>query len=78
MEGYEPPNYPALKLVRRYGRPLSVAVALVTAGAGLAAAAAGHSVWFAAAGLIAGPVLLLLLWSFVELVDIVADTLMPR
>lgn len=74
----QPPSYPAIKFLAAKGDLLAILVALVPICVGLWALAAGYpSYWMIAALVVAG-VLWLILRSYVEVLRVLSDTLMPR
>jgi len=75
---YAPPTYPVLRFIATHGMKLAVPIAVLAALAGLLLALALGS-WTAAA--VAVPAAALLggiLASYVEMVRVVVDTLIPR
>jgi len=72
------PNYPVVNFLLRYGHRFAVAVALLPA---IAGAYLGFSGWgwpIAAGGVVVGAILYVLAKSYVELVAIIADMLLPK
>lgn len=72
------PTYPTLHFLVRYGDWVAAAVALAPALGGVLAWAAGMSVAFAAAGILGGAFLYLIMRSYVELVRVIVDMLLPK
>lgn len=71
-------KYPAVRLVVRHGERLAWIVPLLVAAAGLLCASLQSNAWLAA-GVIAGAlVLFCVLRVVVELVQIIAETLLPQ
>ncbi len=71
-------DYPTLHFVVRWGRSIAVALAVLVAAAGLwSAVESGHVIW-AVLGLGAGAIGYGLLQSYVELVKLVMDMLLPK
>ncbi len=70
--------YPAVRLLRRHGGSLSLAVGLLIFAAGTLATLSGHGAIWLFAGLAAGAIAAILLRSYVELLRILADLLLPR
>jgi hypothetical protein len=71
-------EYPMLHLLVRRGRGFALALALAVAAAGIwAAAASGQWAW-AVAGIGAAAVFYGLLLSYVELVKLIIDMLLPK
>ncbi len=71
-------DYPTLRLLEKHGDMLAVAVSLLPAGAGLTASLSGASWWWLAAGLIAAAFLYLAARSYIELVRLMIDMLLPK
>ncbi len=70
--------YPAVRLLRRHGNTIAIVFGVVPALAGLwGMAATGQAGWLAA-GIAAGAAIGFLMRSYVELVRIIADMLLPR
>jgi len=71
-------QYPAIKLIVERGNLLAVVIALLPFAGGLALFSLGTH-WFAVlAGAIAAAVVYLLMRSYVELVRVMADMLIPK
>ena len=75
-----PPDqaYPVVRILVRYGNEIAIALAVVITLAGLAAAVAGYGWGWGPAGLLAGGFSGFLMRSYVELVRIITDLLLPR
>lgn len=73
-----PKKYPAVLLVARYGRRLAIAVGAVIAIAAVVALLLGQPLAAAAAGIIAAVAVWGLLRLLAEIVEVVAETLLPR
>ena len=72
-------QYPTIKLIIERGNALSMMIALLPLCAAAAAIAGMPWQWLAlAAGVAAAPVAYLLLKSYVELVRVMADMLIPK
>lgn len=71
-------NYPMVRLILAYGRVLAVALAALLPLAALAMVACGWSWLVLAAGCLLGVIAYGLLQSYVEIIRIIADTLLPR
>jgi hypothetical protein len=71
-------NYPMLHFIGRFGGWCAVILALVPIVAGGWALAVGASGWWLAAGLAAAVVLFVLVRSYVELVRVMIDMLLPK
>ena len=72
------PNYRALNFLVCYGDWIAMAAAIVPAAAGLLAWACGLHMAYAAAGVVGGAFLYLLMRSYVELVRVIVDMLLPK
>ncbi len=72
------PSYPTVRLLLRHGRAVAAAVGLLPLLGALWAVAAGWPAGLIVAGLVAAAVVYLLMRSYVELVSIIADMLLPR
>ncbi|MCW5656013.1 hypothetical protein [Hydrogenophaga sp.] len=75
---FTPPTYPVVQFLVAHGKRLSYAISLLvllgTCGLGLA----NGTLWLLPAGLVASGLLLGLLLSYVEVLHIIADTLIPK
>jgi hypothetical protein len=72
-------QYPTIKLIIERGNVLAIAIAVLPLCAALAAIAGMPWHWLAfVAGVVAAPVAYLLLKSYVELVRVMADMLIPK
>lgn len=74
----QPPSYPAIRFLVTRGDLLAVVAALAPVCLGLWALAAGFAWPWMALALGAGALLWLVLRSYVEVLRILSDTLMPR
>ena len=72
------PKYPVVDFLLRHGRGFAIAVALLPVMAGIYLAMSGWSWAIAAGGVMTGAILYVLAKSYVELVAIIADMLLPR
>ena len=70
--------YPVVRLLVKHGSILSIAVAAVLAIAGIWAALAGFGWAWAPTGILAGAFGGLIMRSYVELVRLITDMLLPR
>jgi hypothetical protein len=70
--------YPAVRLLRRYGNWFVLGLGVVFLAAGAWASVAGHGAIWLFAGLAAGAFAAFLMKSYVELIRIIADMLLPR
>jgi predicted small integral membrane protein len=77
-QDFQPPSYPVVQFLVARGKGLSIALSalvfLGVAGLGLASG----SLWLLPAGVVGAAVLLGLLLSYVEVLRIIADTLLPK
>ncbi|HEV7394804.1 MAG TPA: hypothetical protein VGO08_24425 [Burkholderiales bacterium] len=72
-------QYPAVAFIVRHGKPLALALSLVPAVViGLVLHAAGFAWMWSVLGLILLPLTYLIARSYVELVAIIADMLLPK
>lgn len=71
-------DYPTLKFLEKYGGWLAIGVALAAVLAGLIALLLGASPWWLLAGAILGGVLFVLARSYVELIRLMTDMLLPK
>jgi 4-hydroxybenzoate polyprenyltransferase len=70
-------NYPTIRFVLRYGHAVAMIAGLLIVLFGLWAGATGAGWVHAVALVLAGLLAYLMLRAFAELVDVVADTLLP-
>ncbi len=70
--------YPAIRLLRRHGNWFALGLGVAPAAAGAWAAVAGHGAIWLVLGLAAGAFAAFLMKSYVELIRIIADMLLPR
>ncbi len=70
--------YPAVRLLRRYGNWIAIGFGAVPVLAGLWAMLALGGVFWLIGGVLAGGAIGFLMRSYVELVRIIADMLLPR
>ncbi|MES2538480.1 MAG: hypothetical protein V4632_21690 [Pseudomonadota bacterium] len=75
---YKPPTYPVVQFLVAHGMKLAIALGLLGALTGFAGAVAGAPWYWAVAGLAGGALLAGVLASYVEVLRIIADTLMPK
>lgn len=75
---YKVPTYPVVSFLVAHGLILSALIGALPVAAGIYLALTGWPLSVAAAGLGAGIVLAGLLASYVEVLRIIADTLMPK
>ena len=71
-------SYPAVRFMLRFGNIVAVLMGLAVAVAGLWAAMAGMGWPWGAAGLVGGLLAFFFLRIFSELIQIIADTLLPQ
>lgn len=74
----QPPTYPAIRFLTAWGGLLAVLLGLVPPLLAVLAVLEGVSVLWLLAGAVAGAVLWLVARSYVEVLRILSDTLMPR
>ena len=72
------PTYPTLELLVRHGNAIAWAVALAPALGGVLAWLLGLSIGYAVAGVVAAAFLFLIMRSYVELVRVIVDMLLPK
>lgn len=75
---YKPPTYPVIQFILAYGKAAAIVIGAGAFLAGVAAAWLGLGVWFAVLGLIAGVIIGVLLLSYVEVLAVIADVLIPK
>ncbi|MET0567519.1 MAG: hypothetical protein ABWZ74_00420 [Hyphomicrobiaceae bacterium] len=71
-------NYPTVKLILRWGDQMAIAAALAPPLIALALVADGWSWPTLLAGVFIGAAVLVIARSYVELIRIIADTLLPK
>ena len=72
------PTYPTLDLLVRHGDAIAWIVALAPALGGVLAWVLGLSIGYAIAGMFVGAFLFLIMRSYVELVRVIVDMLLPK
>lgn len=75
---FQPPHYPVVQFLLRHGSAVAAVIALLPLAGSLAAVSCGAPFWLAAAGLAAGVILWLFVKSYIEVLSIIADTLLPK
>jgi hypothetical protein len=75
---FQPPHYPTVQFLLRWGGALAIGIALAPVAAAAAAIWWGAAWWVAAAAAAVGVVLWLFVKSYVEVLSIIADTLLPK
>ena len=75
---FQTPTYPVVQFLVARGRGLSVALAALVLLGALALGLTSGVLWLLPAGLVASGLLLGLLLSYVEVLQIIADTLLPK
>ncbi len=75
---YAPPTYPVVQFLVARGKPLSIALSAAVLLLALLAGVTTGAWWLVPVGAIAAGVLLGLLLSYVEVLRIIADTLIPK
>lgn len=78
MDMPEIPTYPALGFLVKHGKAIAGAVAALPLLGAIAAVAAGAHPLLLVAGLVACPVLLLFMLTYVEMARVISDTMIPR
>jgi hypothetical protein len=76
--GYQPPRYPVIGFLVRRGVGIAVAIALLALAAALLLGLAWGSLWVAIGGALAAALLLGLLLSYVEVLRLISDMLLPK
>ena len=71
-------NYPAIHFLVRHGHALAVVVAAIIGLGGIAATLAGWSWVWLPAGLVLAALAYLMFRSYAEIVQVIAETLLPR
>jgi hypothetical protein len=74
----ETPHYPAVAFLVRHGRLLAIVIGVVLALAGTVATLLGFGWAWAPVGFAAGILIWLLLQSYVEVLTIISETLLPQ
>ena len=72
------PSYPALEFLVRHGNAVAWAAALAPLLGGVLAWMLGLSIGYAIAGVVAAAFLFLIMRSYVELVRVIVDMLLPK
>ena len=72
------PSYPTLEFLVRHGNAVAWAAALAPALGGVLAWMLGLSIGYAIAGVVAAAFLFLIMRSYVELVQVIVDMLLPK
>jgi len=72
------PTYPALGFLVKHGRVISGVIALLPVLLGIAVVAGGGPVLALLAGIVAAPILLLFVMTYVEMARVISDTMIPR
>lgn len=71
-------TYPVLHLMVSHGHGLAIAVAITTLAFGIGLWFAGASIVFLIGGIVGGAFMYLLMKSYVELVRVIVDMLLPK
>lgn len=71
-------QYPILRFLEKHGGWLSIAVGAVVFLASVVAIALGASLWWLAAGIFGGALLSLVARSYIELIRLMTDMLLPK
>jgi hypothetical protein len=75
---YRAPSYPIVRFLVRKGQPIAIALATVPCAVGAYLGISAESLLYPLLGLIASVVVGGLLLSYVEVLRIISDTLIPR
>jgi hypothetical protein len=71
-------QYPTLRFLERYGDWIAIIVSLCPLAAGIVAALLGASAWWGLAGAAASAVLFIAARSYVEMIRLMTDMLLPK
>ncbi len=71
-------TYPTLRFLERHGDWLAILVAILPLAAGVIAALLGQSWWWALGGLAGAAVLFLAGRSYIEMIRLMTDMLLPK
>jgi hypothetical protein len=71
-------DYPTLRFLEKHGGWLATAVGAAAFLAAIAATMLGASAWWLLAGAVAGALLFLLARSYVEMIRLMTDMLLPK
>ena len=71
-------QYPTLNFLVSYGSKIAIAAAILAAAAGVAATAAGAGALWTVAGIVGAAIGYGVVRSYVELIQLVTDMLMPK
>ena len=71
-------DYPTLRFLEKHGGWLAIAVGVAAFLAGIAATVLGASPWWLFGGAVIGALLFLLARSYVELIRLMTDMLLPK
>ena len=71
-------DYPTLRFLVRHGAWLAIVIAAAPLAAAVIATALGQSPWWIAAGAALGAVLFLAARSYVEMIRLMTDMLLPK
>ncbi len=77
-QDFSPPTYPVVQFLVARGKSLAIALSAAVLLLSVVAGVVTHALWLLPAGLVAAGVLLVLLLSYVEVLRIIADTLIPK
>jgi uncharacterized membrane protein YraQ (UPF0718 family) len=78
FEEYKVPTYPVVQFLVSRGKLVSLLLAALLPLAGIALAFCGWGVWPVIGGVVGGLVLGAVLLSYIEVLQIIADTLIPK
>jgi hypothetical protein len=71
-------QYPTLRLLERHGGWLAAVIAAIPLFAGVAATISGQSAWWILAGIAGSSVLFVAARSYVEMIRLMTDMLLPK
>jgi hypothetical protein len=75
---YRIPTYPVVQFLVKNGTLMTFIMAMLPVIAGLYFSVTGSSIWFVVGGIFLGSIVGGLIMSYVEVLKIISDTLMPR
>jgi hypothetical protein len=71
-------QYPTLRFLEKHGGWLAIAVGIAVFLAAIVATLLGASLWWLLAGAVAGALLFLVARSYIELIRLMTDMLLPK
>ncbi len=72
------PDYPTLRFLEKHGGWLAIAAGAAAFLAAIVATALGASLWWLLAGAVAGALVFLVARSYIELIRLMTDMLLPK